>query len=317
MMKIKNKQRISDTIYQSQFPIYLQKDQKIAFIVSRLGDSLISMIVVNNLVQNGFKVTVFGDYIFSLKNLFPWVDIHPKPESNLVRETLVNYDVLLHAFSADILADAKTWHPFVRVLEDSPYNWLRIPMVDIQVKFCVHELLLKNVTQQNNISPASNLVPKKYPNRIVIHPTSYEKKRSWTPEKFLALAKSLQQRGFDPQFIVSPSERATCNWLVAQGFALPEFSSLEQVASWIFESGWFIGNDSGIGHLASNLNIPTVTLGMRKRLLQRWRPGWAKGEVLFPPPWLVTRPLKEACWQYLISVKQVLDAFDRLRFQCN
>lgn len=296
----------------SQFPINLKRNHKIAFVMSkRLGDSLLSMIVVNNLIRHGFDVTVYGDYIYSLKDWFPWATILPKPKTE-IKETLLKYDILLHQFSADILQQATTWHRCVKILEESPNNWLMIPMVDIQVKILHEEFLLTNITRDNQIIPPIGLINKKFPNRIVIHPTSYEKKKNWFPEKFLLLAKKLQYKGFQPEFIVSKNDRPDWLWIEKQGFQLPEFHSLAEVASWIYESGWFIGNDSGIGHLASNLEIPTITLGMRKKVMQRWRPAWASGKVLYPPRWLITRPLKEKYWQHFISVKAVLNVFDEL-----
>lgn len=290
----------------------LSKQKTVAFIMSpRLGDSLLSMIVVNNLVRNGFNVTVFGNYIHELKNWFPWVDVYVRPDAATAKQTLLKFDVLLHAFAVDVIGDTKAWHPDVRILEQSPYNWLRIPMVDIQVKFCEHELLLKNVVRDNNIKIPAELMYRKYSQRIIIHPSSHELFKNWLPQRYLHLAKQLKALGYQPEFIVSSQERESFKELLTEDM-LPKFDSLDAVARYICESGWFIGNDSGIGHLASNLGIKTLTLGMRPRVMQRWRPAWAKGLVLLPPKWLITRPLKERFWKYFISVKQVLQAFDQL-----
>lgn len=298
----------------AQFPIQLSKNQTIAFVMSRrLGDSLLSMIVVNNLVRNGFNVTVFGDYLFSLKKWFPWVTIQPQPSVAQAEEILRKFDVLLHTFNADVIGNANLWHPFVIILEQSNDNFLRIPYVDIQVKFCQNVLQLQNVVRENNMQFPPELIYRKNFQRVVIHPTSSEFFKDWLPQRFLLLAQQLRDRGLQPEFIVSSSERKDWLWIINEGFALPEFASLDAVAHWLYESGWFIGNDSGIGHLASNLGIPTVTLGMRWRIMQRWRPAWALGVVLTPPRWLITRPLKERFWKYFISVKQVLRAFQQLQ----
>lgn len=295
------------------FSTPLFKKQNIAFVMSsRLGDSLLSMIVVNNLVRNGFNVTVFGDYIYQLKDWFPWAKIYAKPNVAQVKQILSNFDILLHAFKADIINGADQWHAGVKILEQSSYNWLRIPMVDIQVEFCKHELLLENVVRDNNIKIPTVLTYRKYPQRIIIHPSSYELFKNWLPQRFLQLARKLHASGYQPEFIVSASERRNFAWVLKENFALPEFASLDAVARYIYESGWFIGNDSGLGHLAANLGIKTLTLGMRSRVMQRWRPTWTKGIVLVPPKWLITRPLKERFWKYFISVRQVLQAFEQL-----
>ena len=52
--------------------------QTVAFQMSQcLGDSLLAMIVVNNLARNGHRVVVFGDYIHALKDWFPAFEVHP------------------------------------------------------------------------------------------------------------------------------------------------------------------------------------------------------------------------------------------------
>lgn len=293
-------------------PIPLSKNQNIAFIMSpRLGDSLISMVTVNNLIRNGYTVTVFGDYINQLKDWFPWAEVKPRPNVSDVEEILKNFDIVLLAFQADVLGDM-AWHPAVYILEQSVYNRLQISYADIQVQFAEHLFLLKDIVRTNNIIMPVELVHRKYKQRIVIHPTSFEISKNWLPSRFLHLAKLLKAKGFMPEFIVSPKERQEWIWVLAEGFALPEFSSLDAVAHWIYQSGYFIGNDSGIGHLASNLGIPTVTLCMRAKVMRRWRPSWAPGVALAPPAWLITRPLKERFWKYFISVKQVLRAFQQL-----
>ena len=101
-----------------------------------------------------------------------------------------------------------------------------------------------------------------------------------------------------------------------QGFTVTAQPSLDALAQLIYESGWFIGNDSGIGHLASNLGIPTVSLIHRRKTMLRWRPDWAPGEALLPWMPLLLHALKERGWKYFISVNQVLKAFERLKASC-
>ncbi len=287
--------------------------QHIAFIMSpRLGDSLLSMVIVNNLIRNHFKVTVFGDFLFDLKNWFPWVTIEPRPTVEQARSIFSAFAVLMHAYPTDVIDNAMSWHPAVYVLDHSPWYRQKIAMPDIQVDICNHELHLKNIVRTNHISIPSGLHFRQNSKRIVIHPTSNHELREWLPEKFVALAKQLQQQGWQPEFIVSPNERRKWEWVEQEGIPLPQFASMDAVARWIYESGWFIGNDSGIGHLASNLGIATITMGVRPSMLRRWRPSWAPGIILLPPRWLITRPLKEKFWKQLISVRQVLQAFKSL-----
>jgi heptosyltransferase-3 len=291
----------------------LTPDQKIAFIMSpRLGDSLLSMVVVHNLLVQQIPVHVFGDYVYGLRRWFPNVIISPFPTEANCQQVLAEYDVLLHAYHKDVLADASEWHPCAIILDESPTYRQSIPMPDIQVAVCREQLYLPHATRNNGIVASEGLSQRCFRQRIVIHPMSYEEHKNWLPHKFVELAKQLQHKGYQPELVVSPAERPDWEWVLAEGLSLPQFASLDELAAWMYESGWMIGNDSGIGHLASNLGIPTLTIGMRARAMQRWRPSWAPGKVVLPPRWLIHRWFRTLFWKRLISVEQVLAAFEEL-----
>jgi hypothetical protein len=83
----------------------------------------------------------------------------------------------------------------------------------------------------------------------------------------------------------------------------------------VYESGWFIGNDSGIGHLASNLGIPSISLFRRRRVAERWRPAWGLVDVVLPWQWVPSAYLKERFWRHTLTCNRVLSAFARLTRQ--
>ena len=61
----------------------IEMGQSVAFQMSQsLGDSLLAMIVVNNLARNGHRVVVFGDYMYSLRDWFPDFEIHRTPKDD-------------------------------------------------------------------------------------------------------------------------------------------------------------------------------------------------------------------------------------------
>jgi heptosyltransferase-3 len=83
----------------------------------------------------------------------------------------------------------------------------------------------------------------------------------------------------------------------------------------IYESGYLVGNDSGLGHLASFLGVPTCTITRRKALAKLWAPSYTPGAVVTPPPWVPNirgLRLRDRYWQSFISVEKVLFAFDKL-----
>src|SRR5690606_11609480 len=98
--------------------------------------ALLSMIIVNNLQRHGYKVTVFSDYLFALRDWFAGFTIQPQPAIEQCRALFSGYDYLLHAYASDVLAQADQWHTGVIILDQYADYRLKIPMVDIQQVIC-------------------------------------------------------------------------------------------------------------------------------------------------------------------------------------
>jgi len=290
----------------------LPMNKRIAFVTSpRLGDSLIAMITAYNFRRAGYDITVFSRYLNELKNWFPHDKIIPVPDLQEGKEILSAFDVVLYSYRHDIFGKVE-WHPQLIVLADSPLYARPISMVDIQAAVCCEDLHLRDAVRNNDLVPPPELKNKKFPKRVVMHPTSHQTFRSWLPKRFIQFAKLLQQGGYEPAMIVAPHEHRDWLWVKEVGIQLPAFNNLDETARYIYESAFFVGNDSGIGHLASNLNIPTLTLGVRPSLLRQWRPSWAPSAVVLPPIWLIMRPVKEKLWKYFISSQKVWRTFEAL-----
>ncbi|WP_347555523.1 glycosyltransferase family 9 protein [Robbsia sp. KACC 23696] len=331
-----------------------------AFVMSpRLGDALLSMVVVNNLTRHGFQIKVFSNQIHALRDWFPGFDIAPGLATHEASAALSPYDVILHAYHADKVLPAGDPHPNIVVMDDWPtYRQVR-NMVDIQLDVCRVHFGLADVVRENGmtLSPLSRqkaapaptslamdpalvgiptqttaapplsastsygaatatLTPRSDMRRVVIHPVASDTQKSWRPKRFVALALQLRARGFDPEFLLPQSAMENWRWLQSYGLRACAYPSLSLVAERIVTAGWVIGNDSGIGHLASCLGVPAVSLAMRPKIAVRWQPGWAPSEMVLPLPIVPGRFLKEKCWKYLVSPARVLRAFDTLRRRC-
>jgi ADP-heptose:LPS heptosyltransferase len=136
---------------------------------------------------------------------------------------------------------------------------------------------------QNCLRPPTALVHRKEKRRVLIHSTSTSSSKNWLKKRYLLVAKRLQELGFEPFFLE------------------PELPTLEDLASLTYESGAFIGNDSGPAHLASYLSIPHITLAPK---IDFWRPGWLPGERITPP-----FHLRGNKWKYFITTEMVLSSF--------
>lgn len=134
----------------------------------------------------------------------------------------------------------------------------------------------------------------------------------WPRAKFAALVGKLTRRGFEPTFLVAPDEKPARLMDEDTAPYLLSFDKLVDVAAWIAESGFFIGNDSGLGHLGSEVGVPTLSLFMRRGLARTWRPNWGRGAMVLPRNLFVGGALKERFWKQPLSASRVMHSFERL-----
>lgn len=99
-------------------------------------------------------------------------------------------------------------------------------------------------------------------NILTIHPGSGSQRKNWHFKNFVELAKRISDKNIVPVFIFGEAEQElfsmSCSML--QSFGVLNESSLVEVAGFIAVSIVYVGNDSGITHLASALGVPTLAL---------------------------------------------------------
>ena len=107
--------------------------------------------------------------------------------------------------------------------------------------------------------------PGKRAGAIVLHPGSGSKKKVWPLDRFRDLLMFLQE-SVHSQFLIvlGPAEGPDVRKLFEVGgpniAVLAEGLSLIQLASIMEGCRLFVGNDSGVSHLAAALGIPTLTI---------------------------------------------------------
>lgn len=306
--------------------------KKVAILCAQgLGDALLMMIVAYQCKRVGYKPIVFHKHAKELIPLFQGISILPYPSLDQLEETLISFDHVIvendhskRAYHLFELREAKTLPNLIFFFPTtSPKcqegDFLFDPDLPIASNLCYAcqtILQIEDATKENGIHIPEG-IRHRFPKRIVMHPTSNDSKRNWLPSQFLLLARLLQNEGYSIGFSVSPHERADWLYVEKEGFELPFFSHLSDVATYLHESSFFIGNDSGIGHLASNLGIPTLTISGNPKRVRLWRPDWHVGHVvtlLFPLPNFkgICLPIRENFWQHFISVSRTLRAFHKL-----
>lgn len=314
-----------------------------------LGDSLIYLVVASNLARAGFRVTMLSNHLAHFSSWLPDIEVLPFPEVGRTLGIVEEYDLVIcdcgsivtsAAFDQAKLADDFVFVGTLRVdpcyvrdhsarLEQrvgtrkaglmsrlatcsGPLRVLgddSVSMVDQAVSFCQMKLGLANASADPGFVVPEGLRARLYKHRVMLHPTSYNEKKNWPYEKYLLLARSLKQKGYDPQFVISPKEFPLWSPKLGDEFPIPHFANACELAKYLHESGYVIGNDSGVGHLASALGVPVLTLFRKRRDGFCWRPGWGNNAVVRPA---ISIGAFRDSWKHFLSVSRVERAFDAL-----
>jgi heptosyltransferase-2/heptosyltransferase-3 len=97
----------------------------------------------------------------------------------------------------------------------------------------------------------------------LIHPAAAFATKQWDTEKFARVSEYLSNRGFAVVVITSPTETQIAVAL-EQSVAAPLISfsdlSLPEVTALASRARVFVGNDSGIAHIAAAVGLPAVVV---------------------------------------------------------
>ena len=294
-----------------------------------IGDALLMMVASHQLKMEGYQVTTFHDALPELSSWFPGHEFSARPECLI--DALPPFDLILaeNDNSPKIKELIHHYRPrlsiFYPTYSSSKHAPLSIqdyafdpnlPMADNIAEATASLLDLQAPSKENGIAPLPGLVHRANEKRILIHPTSSIPEKNWKAENFIQLAHRLKTKGYEPLFCVGPRERNKWINIEKERFVLAEAPTLSTLASLIYGSGYVIGNDSLAGHLGSNLGIPTLIIANDEKRMRLWRPGWQKGHLVLPQPYLPNWKflrLREKKWQNFITVRTVLRRFDDLR----
>ena len=283
-----------------------------------IGDALLMMIASHQLLLQGYEVTTFHGALRELAAWFPghrFADRPPLQELSAFDFALIENDN-----SPEVLSlknpKASIFYPTYKEGKHPPLSPIdQVFDADLSMADNIAEAMrvllnLEKPSKENGLTPPKGLVHRLYLHRIVIHAGSSEAQKNWPLEKFLEVSRGLKRRGFYPVFAIEEREKE--KWTALQKEELVFLKNLEELATLIYESGAFIGNDSLLGHLASNLNIPTLTISDDQKRMQLWRPGWLQGAVVTPQRWVPNfKPLRlrKKKWQAFVSSRRVLSVF--------
>lgn len=298
-----------------------------------LGDGINCLVLSNNLHLNGWKVQTYQNSIGSMQNWFPHLPVQPYPHVKEIPRILNSYDwffvvqndssefilKLIHEGKKRFPEQLKViyLYPSKHIVNEPYYTDCltdpTLPVSENMRLLCEKVLHLPRSVRNNGIIAPAGLNFRKFDKRIVIHPTSGKESKNWQKVKFLKLAKYLKEEGYELVFVPGMKEKE--EW-VGHGFEVLVFPDLDLLARYIYESAYLIGNDSGLGHLASALGIGTLTFCRRKTMAKLWAPSFRKGIVLTPSSWIPNIRgfrLRDRHWKRFISVRMAKKAFQRLK----
>lgn len=183
--------------------------------------------------------------------------------------------------------------------------------VEMTLRYMQQRMHLKAVSKAIGLTPPEGLQFRRNRKRIVVSPDSAGPEiKNWTPSSFISLCHRLQARGYDPEIVVAPKHHERWAKMAGNVFATPCFPDIDQLCSYLYESGAVIANDSGNGHLASFLGIPVVTIYRKKNPVFHWRPDWGPGIVVCPAltiPWP-----SGALWKPFVRPTEVISSLEKI-----
>lgn len=296
-----------------------------------LGDSLNMMIASYQLAQKGYQVTTFSHQLPTLHFWLPKdLAFEKKPDISLYEKVFAPFDLIVlqhenshRAKMVRFLAQEQkiklvTFYNNYRKskhgpLEENDFVFDEsIPMAG-NVAVAIQKYLgLASPCKEIGLVPPSGLHHRSK-KRVVLHPTSSRKEKNWTRKGFVSLAKKLQKSGFEP--LIAVKEYDEWKEVKNHGIDLPRISSLQDLADLLYESSYFIGNDSGPGHLASYLEIPSLIISPYDHI-SHWQPGWLPCTIVRPYPLAINIKgfrMKEKWWPYFLPVYKVFSFFSSLK----
>lgn len=137
--------------------------------------------------------------------------------------------------------------------------------------------------------------------QVILHPGSGGKTKNWSLGSFIECAEQIGKSGFDVVWCVGPAEREDDALMVElgrSGFDLLETTSLVELAGELAGCALYVGNDSGITHLAAASGCPTVAI-FGPTESARWAPRGTEVQVVEGNPWPSPKRVLDAAMELL------------------
>jgi len=299
---------------------------RIAIIPAKgVGDALLFSILANNAKKSGARVTIFHRFADELRPILnEEFSVLPELPERELEGTLSEFTVTyfqndhsalaykLHSLRKNELGDIRFILPKPSPLyknQDIELN----PLKTMVENLCDASFQLFGRTGISNGSPLFQTWNGQSSRLVYLHPFSGSPLKNWTLARYIELAKRLEKKGFSPVFLCKEEDAEK----LQTPFSHVICGSLQELASLLRNAHAFVGNDSGPGHLASLIGVPTITVGGNSHQLKLWKPGWAKNILCTPHLPLpnfkgIGLTVRDHYWQYFVSVQRIVQAVGSL-----
>lgn len=152
---------------------------------------------------------------------------------------------------------------------------------------------------------------------VLIHPGAGSPRKRWPLSGFREVALQLEALRLSPEFVIGPAEQDLLPALAGRSATVHHPAGSLDLLALLRSAAAYIGNDSGVSHLAAWAGVPSVVIFGPSDPV-RWRP---RGQsVAIVQPLLDCRPCFETaaencaaadCWAQ-ISPGNVMEAFQRV-----
>ncbi len=108
-----------------------------------------------------------------------------------------------------------------------------------------------------------SIYPAPHSRKVLLHPGAGSKRKMWPLSHYIKLEGLLQKDNYKPEFVTGPAEEFLKNQLGANGDiqrVVHVTDDLSNLVVLMKSADGFIGNDSGVSHLAAFLGLPTVAV---------------------------------------------------------
>lgn len=289
---------------------------------SGIGDALLFLILAHALAEQNEDVVLVHPIISELEN---WIARPIRYAPTLSLDEIAQYDLILvendnsplcrslkSMRKNQQLRDCRFLYPTYRREKHGPLEKNdivfdhKIPMAN-NIHGAAEKIVEKTLPRENGLKAPNDLIFSRKKHQVILHVTSSSEEKNWPLSSYLHLSQLLKKKGLSPVWPLHRNEAHQLPESIIERAPITLYSSLDQLAALVYESGYLIGNDSLLGHLASHLNLPTLIIGDDRKRLQLWRPGWHEGRLITPMRWKMKQ------WKQVITPAMALRKFHCLR----